>query len=1274
MRRHRTIAAAVLFALLVSLCTVTPVMASEADTPEYDGYIMKLRDDAFVLLSDDGPEQVAFCDGVYLIDEPADARPYIESGLVEYIEPNYILELLDDYPNDPNYSEQWTLDAIEYPVLYKSGKNGAGVTVAVIDSGLYAWKEGGQYYGQEDFASVSISSKSRNFLGKDAAQYYYRDQKGHGTFVASQVAAKSGNAVGISGVSDGVELMILRCIAANSSNTFPFDAAIDSNSGSAALVASAIRYAADNGADIINLSLGSSNAGSGVTLSDALAYASGKGGILVAAAGNAGSSAIYYPAGNENVIGVGSVDRSLERSSFSQHNSSIDVSAPGGGVFGANIYSGSTGNALSASYASGSGTSYSAPVISALAAIVKEYNRALDHDDFMSLLATTSTDKGAAGKDNYYGYGVANARALLSALDAEYSIEYILNDENDSPATLPEGYASTYTLGRTEELVLPVPTRDGYAFTGWYELPQLSGTPTAVLPKGALAFAEYDQSSSTYSIPPIKYYAGWESYDAAMLSSVTVKGYTAEISSDGTSYSVRLPKGSVDAVSSLGAGDFEIHCADKSAQVSGLNSADGGTTWSFKVSAGSAIEKTYALTVTLSELAIPTASVTQRSGTALLASVDGKKAAWAYTADMSPWFDNETQYSVIENSGSGIAAVNGSSLSYLPGDGDFKDKNITLTLGAANADFTSKDTVVLTIALGRAQSNSTAAPAAKELDVYTDTAFSAELTLYDNTLVSVSAGTKALSEGVDYTLSDSELDTARTVEFSESFLKSLTQGNVSIKFKFSGGEDAAIALTVTDSAPRYDVKYYLESTDKQPYSTSSIRTGSAIGTLPANPTKEGSSFTGWYLKDKTTRVTANTKVLSALDVYAAWLADGTSGGGNPGGGTPGGGTPGGGTPGGGTPGGGTSGGGTSEPEHTVPVSGMEAPVNIKETTAVLELTDEEIALLLAKKDGVSVDISAIEEADSVLIPSGLLLATALEIKTKDGTIVLDKETLAGLSARGGDLTVSIKRVKDNNGRTAFSLTSFLNDSPVTEFDGTVTAHLPYSLKDGESAQDVIVALRTQKGIYEQTDCQYDRKSATATIRLKHFSDYEITVFPFDDVDTQKWYYGSVLNAYLNGVFVGDAPRSFAPAQMTNRAMFVTALWRMEGSPLPKSPAGFKDVSQGSWYSSAVAWASERGIVDGYSGDYFGPLDKLNREQMMTILYRYEKYKGGGFSDDWTFRLGFADASSVSDWAYEAVCWCTMKGIVGGVGDNMLQPSGKSDRAQLAAVLSRYASI
>ena len=237
-----------------------------------------------------------------------------------------------------------------------------------------------------------------------------------------------------------------------------------------------------------------------------------------------------------------------------------------------------------------------------------------------------------------------------------------------------------------------------------------------------------------------------------------------------------------------------------------------------------------------------------------------------------------------------------------------------------------------------------------------------------------------------------------------------------------------------------------------------------------------------------------------------------------------------------------------------------------------------------------------------------------------------------------------------------------------------TVRLPYVLGDGERAGDVTVALRTEQGLYQQTECEYDGQAAAAVVRLKHFSDYVVAAFPFDDVGRDRWYYNSVLSAYLGGIFEGDAPRSFAPEKTTTRAMLITALWRIEGSPAPKAASIFADVPQGEWYSAAVAWANENGIADGYGSRRFGPLDELDRQQMMTLIYRYEQYKGGGFTGSWMFRLSYADAVHVSDWAYEAVCWCTMKGIVDGVGQNLLSPGGRSDRAQLSAVLSRYGAL
>lgn len=809
MRRQRLLAAAALLAFLFCLFPATAFAAEdETKTANYDGYIMKLRDGASVVPSAAGPEPVEYCDGVYLIDDPAEALPYLKCGAVEYVEPNYTLELLDDTPNDPEYGDQWTLNAINYQSLYASGKDGSGVTVAVIDSGLYAWTEDGTYHGQEDFQSAVISPASRNFLGQESASaLYYRDQKGHGTFVASQIAAATGNGVGISGIADGVTLMILRCIAGNTSATYPTDATMDSNSGSAAIVASAIYYATDHGADVINLSLGTTSSNAGVTLADSIAYAADKGVIIVAAAGNFGSTATCYPAGNSNVIGVASVDSSLERSSFSQYNDSVDVAAPGGMVCGANLYADGTGAVTTASYTTDSGTSYAAPVVSALAAIAKQYNKALDGDDFMSLLAVTSTDKGDAGKDNSYGYGVVDAQKLLAALQAPYSIEYVLNGTTEAPASLPANAPSTYALSRTDTITLPVPVRDGYAFTGWYELATLAGEPVTTLPAGALAFAAYD-GAGVYSIPALKYYAGWKSYDAAKLSALSVKGRLAQEGASADTYSVTLPKGSAASLAALTAADFSIQCADSTAVVSGLATSDGGATWTFRVSAGQAIKKTYTVTVTLSDLAVPAVNVGAQSGTALLPSMDGLTAAGPYTADVSAWFADASRYVVLANTGSGTAQITDSTLSYTPGSSDFEGQQVTLTVGAANADFASDNTVAVTVTIGRAASNATAVLSTAQLDVFKDSALSAVLTMYANTLKSISLGARVLAEGTDYTVSGAELDTTRTVTFSKEFVQGLTPGTVNITFGFSGGHDAVAALTVTDSAPRYDVKFF----------------------------------------------------------------------------------------------------------------------------------------------------------------------------------------------------------------------------------------------------------------------------------------------------------------------------------------------------------------------------------------------------------------------------------------------------------------------------------
>ena len=116
---------------------------------------------------------------------------------------------------------------------------------------------------------------------------------------------------------------------------------------------------------------------------------------------------------------------------------------------------------------------------------------------------------------------------------------------------------------------------------------------------------------------------------------------------------------------------------------------------------------------------------------------------------------------------------------------------------------------------------------------------------------------------------------------------------------------------------------------------------------------------------------------------------------------------------------------------------------------------------------------------------------------------------------------------------------------------------------------------------------------------------------------------------------------------------------------------YGDVPAGKWYTEAVRWATSEGIVEGYGNGKFGPSDPITREQLFTMLYHYEQRNGGGFTGAWMFRLDFADVADVSDWAYEAICWCSMNGIVEGKGNGVLDPKGKATRAEAAAMLMRF---
>lgn len=176
-----------------------------------------------------------------------------------------------------------------------------------------------------------------------------------------------------------------------------------------------------------------------------------------------------------------------------------------------------------------------------------------------------------------------------------------------------------------------------------------------------------------------------------------------------------------------------------------------------------------------------------------------------------------------------------------------------------------------------------------------------------------------------------------------------------------------------------------------------------------------------------------------------------------------------------------------------------------------------------------------------------------------------------------------------------------------------------------------------------------------------------TGMPFDDVHSGDWFCPYVKYVYDNGMFAGTSETTFEPNTGMTRGMFVTVLWAREGKPTAKKSA-FSDLTA-DWYQDAVNWASANGIVGGYSDTTFGPNDPVTREQMVTIMYQYAKYKNYDTKADGNLD-GFEDKNTLSDYAETAMKWAVGHSIITGTGSG-LEPKGTATRAQVAVVLKAF---
>ena len=172
---------------------------------------------------------------------------------------------------------------------------------------------------------------------------------------------------------------------------------------------------------------------------------------------------------------------------------------------------------------------------------------------------------------------------------------------------------------------------------------------------------------------------------------------------------------------------------------------------------------------------------------------------------------------------------------------------------------------------------------------------------------------------------------------------------------------------------------------------------------------------------------------------------------------------------------------------------------------------------------------------------------------------------------------------------------------------------------------------------------------------------------FSDVSPDAWYADAVSWCRENGIMGGTSETAFSPNSPMTRAMLATVLHRAAGEPEAGRTTPFSDVSPDTWYTEAVAWAADQGLVTGYGNGRFGTDDPITREQLATILWRYAG------SPDAAGGPAFKDAADLSGYARSAVSWAAAQGIVTGLDDSRFAPKDNATRAQVATILTRYLS-
>ena len=431
--------------------------------------------------------------------------------------------------------------------------------------------------------------------------------------------------------------------------------------------------------------------------------------------------------------------------------------------------------------------------------------------------------------------------------------------------------------------------------------------------------------------------------------------------------------------------------------------------------------------------------------------------------------------------------------------------------------------------------------------------------------------------------------------------------------------------------------------DSEEHDAKYANSGMTVGSPTTNPTKEGYTFAGWFTESSGgSQWNFSTAVTKNMTLYAQWTAVEEP---DP------------------TP--------TPDPEPAGPStgdsSGWDDILDELENTAkgdeiTIDMGDEtkvpaEIFESLAGKDvDVTFDLGDVQwSVNGADIPTDADF-TDLDLGVNLDTHGIPVNVINTITGEVGTVQITLA----HDGEFGFTMTL---TAPLGEENAGYWANLYHYDEDAEALNFEAAAKIDEDG--------------SVTIPFSHASQYAIVIDThshatvdvsdiFLDVAPNAWYKDAIQYAYDNGLMTGVSATEFAPEQTTTRAMIVSILARLEGVTTAEA-AGFADVTD-EWYATAVNWAANVGVVNGYEDNTFKPNTAITREQLAAILMNYAAYKGEDVSNR-------ADLTSYTDqpstWAEEAMQWAVAEKLITGVTNDQLQPQGNATRAQVAAILQRF---